>query len=66
MPVKTRSQTKCESVSAGKSVREGSSVIEGWVPRNAKGYPSVGQLTLKLTNNKNSFKDEIKRSFMTN
>ena len=51
MPVKTRSQTKCESISAGssagKTVMGGSNVTEGWVPRNAKGYPSVGQLTLK-------------------
>jgi hypothetical protein len=52
MPVKTRSQTKClrEGYSAGQRVSEGSGVTEGMVPRNAKGYPSVGQLTLKQIN----------------
>lgn len=58
MPVKTRSQIKNESVSSGYSadqqVRRDGSCETAWIPRNAKGYPSVGQLTLKQIKDKNN------------
>jgi len=38
MPVKTRSQSQ---------VQEKHITIPDSIPRNAKGYPSVGQLTIK-------------------